>query len=72
VLGQRDFEGLDHNRGPYCPTSRAMNMPYGLTVQRGMLVVADTANSRLLGFELDGPEIDSPAIAGVLLWEAAS
>ncbi|MFX5279755.1 hypothetical protein ABTC66_20415, partial [Acinetobacter baumannii] len=36
---------------------------YGLTVQGGMLVVADTANSRLLGFELDGLGMDSPAIA---------
>jgi len=72
VLGQSDFEKLDHNRGPYCPTSRAMNMLYVLTVQRGMLVVADTTNSRLLGFELHGPEMDSPANACALLWEVAS
>lgn len=63
VLGQTDFMGLDHNRASYYPTSSAMNMPYGLTVQGGMLVVTDTANSRLLGFELDGLAMDSPAIA---------
>ena len=63
VLGQADFMGLDHNRAAYYPTSGALNMPYGLTVQGGLLVVSDTANSRLLGFELDGLGMDSPAIA---------
>src|ERR1700722_11181174 len=63
VLGQSDFMGLDHNRASYYPTSSAMNMPYGLTVQGGLLVVTDTANSRLLGFELDGLSMDTPAIA---------
>src|ERR1700722_2879481 len=63
VLGQTDFMGLDHNRASYYPTSSAMNMPYGLTVQGGLLVVTDTANSRLLGFELDGLSMDTPAIA---------
>jgi hypothetical protein len=63
VLGQTDFMGLDHNRASYYPTSSALNMPYGLTVQNGMLVVTDTANSRLIGFELDGLAMESPAIA---------
>ena len=63
VLGQTDFMGLDHNRASYYPTSSALNMPYGLTVQGGLLVVTDTANSRLLGFELDGIAMDTPAIA---------
>lgn len=63
VLGQTDFMGLDHNRASYYPTSSALNMPYGLTVQGGMLVVTDTANSRLVGFELDGLSMDAPAIA---------
>lgn len=63
VLGQNDFMALDHNRSSYHPTSSAMNMPYGLTVRDGLLVVADTANSRLLGFELDGLAMDSPALA---------
>ncbi|WP_119458728.1 NHL repeat-containing protein [Rhodospirillaceae bacterium SYSU D60014] len=51
VLGQAGFTGLDHNCAAYYPTASAMNMPYGLTVQSGYLVVADTANSRLLGFD---------------------
>jgi NHL repeat-containing protein len=63
VLGQTDAMGLDHNRAAYYPTSSAMNMPYGLTVQGGLLIVSDTANSRLLGFELDALAMDTPAIA---------
>lgn len=63
VLGQTDFAGRDHNRAAYHPTSSALNMPYGLTVQGTTLVVTDTANSRLLGFELDGLSMDAPALA---------
>ena len=63
VLGQNDFIGLDHNRASYYPTSSAMNMPYGLSIHDGLLVVTDTANSRLLGFELDGIAMDQPALA---------
>ncbi len=53
VLGQADFWGLDHNRAAYYPTAGAINMPYGLCVQSERLIVADTANSRLLGFDVD-------------------
>ena len=53
VLGQADMMGLDHNRAAYYPTAGTLNMPYGLTVQGKRFVVADTANSRLLGFDLD-------------------
>jgi hypothetical protein len=63
LLGQTDCMGLDHNRASYYPTSSALSMPYGLTVKSGLLIVTDTANSRLLGFELDGLAMDSPAIA---------
>ncbi len=52
VLGQTDMFGLDHNRAAYYPNAGAMNMPYGLTADDGRLIVADTANSRLLGFDL--------------------
>ena len=31
-----------------------LSMPYGVTAAQGRLIVADTANSRLLGFELGG------------------
>ncbi|WP_233559837.1 NHL repeat-containing protein [Oleomonas cavernae] len=54
MLGQADMAGVDHNRAAYYPTAGAMNMPYGLAVLQDRLVVADTASSRLLGFEAGG------------------
>ena len=53
VLGQADAMGLDHNQAAYDPTASTLNMPYGLAAQGARLVVADTANSRLLGFNAD-------------------
>lgn len=52
VLGQRDLHAGDHNVGGYHPTAASMSMPYGLCAAADELVVADTANSRLLGFDL--------------------
>jgi hypothetical protein len=52
VLGQADMAGVDHNRAAYYPTADAMSMPYGVAVQGQRLVIADTANSRLVGFEI--------------------
>ena len=54
VLGQADMHGNDHNRGHANPNAATLNMPYGVTLGRGQAVVADTANSRLLGFDLNG------------------
>jgi len=51
VLGQPDLASQDHNRSAYYPTAAAMNMPYGLCVAEKRLIVADTANSRLVGFD---------------------
>jgi hypothetical protein len=50
VLGQNDVTGCDHNRTAYYPDAGALNMPYAVTVAGDTLVVADTANSRLLGW----------------------
>jgi hypothetical protein len=52
VLGQAGFDGIDHNRGAYDPGAATLNMPYGIASLSGMIVVADTANSRLLGHDL--------------------
>jgi hypothetical protein len=41
---------LDAIRGEH------LNMPYGVTGSGERLIVADTANSRLLGFDLEGGE----------------
>jgi hypothetical protein len=51
VLGQADMAGLDHNQAAYYPTAGTLNMPYGVAVYDKRLVVADTANSRLVGFD---------------------
>jgi hypothetical protein len=61
VLGQNEFTGADHNRGAYAPAASSLNMPYGITVRSGHLVVADTANSRLLGFEIGGAAMGASA-----------
>jgi hypothetical protein len=61
VLGQRDFTGQDHNRAAYHPNARALNMPYGLAVQGDRLIVADTANSRLVGYPLERLAMDAAA-----------
>ncbi len=53
MIGQADTTGLDHNRAAYYPTAGAMNMPYGLSVQGECLIVADAANSRLIGFDVE-------------------
>jgi DNA-binding beta-propeller fold protein YncE len=66
VLGQRDCTLVDHNQAAYLPTASAMNMPYGLAVLGKSLVVADTANSRLLGFDLEklSPGASARSLAG--------
>jgi len=52
VLGQADFDSQEHNRAAYFPDAGALNMPYGLALQDNRLIVADTANSRALGYPL--------------------
>lgn len=51
VLGQSSFDRVELNRGVYFPTAASLNMPYGVTVAKDWLLVADTANSRLLGWK---------------------
>ncbi len=50
VLGQSDMSACDHNQAAYYPSAAALNMPYATAVIGDHLVVADTANSRLLGW----------------------
>ncbi|MEJ2623836.1 MAG: NHL repeat-containing protein [Pseudolabrys sp.] len=61
VLGQPTFDAIDHNRAAYNPTERALQMPYGIAVQDGMIVCADTANSRLVGFARHDLAMDAAA-----------
>jgi len=50
VLGQAQFDQVELNRGVYFPTATSLNMPYGAAAIADWLLVADTANSRCLGW----------------------
>lgn len=69
VLGQKDFELVEMNQGVYCPTPSSLSLPYGVGTWGDWLFVADTANSRLLGWKkplsiLSLQGADADAIAG--------
>lgn len=53
LFGQSRFSEVDHNQSRYWPDADALNMPYGLSARGDWLLVADTANSRLLGWHID-------------------
>lgn len=53
ALGQAGFALVDHNQSRYWPDADALNMPYGICAQGDWLLVADTANSRLLGWHAE-------------------
>lgn len=71
VLGQRDATGVDHNQAAYYPTAASLNMPYGVAVLDRKLVAADTANCRIVGYDLDDLAMDAPAhwLAGQTTFE---
>ena len=50
VLGQSDERGVDNNQSRYWPAASSLNMPYGIAAAHDWLLVADTANSRLIGW----------------------
>ncbi|MEM1415965.1 MAG: hypothetical protein AAGH15_13740 [Myxococcota bacterium] len=58
ILGQSDSRGVDHNQGSYWPTASALNMPYAVATLGDWIVAADTASSRLVGW-------NAPATTGV-------
>ncbi len=61
VLGQPDFTQVDHNQSLYWPRATTLNMPYAVAAAGDWLVVADTANSRLLGWHIDDLATGAPA-----------
>ena len=63
VLGQKDEILVDHNQSLYWPRANSLNMPYAIATINEWLLVADTANSRLLGWHIDDLETDAHARA---------
>jgi len=53
ILGQHNAELVDHNQSLYWPRANCLNMPYAIATVNEWLVVADTANSRILGWHID-------------------
>ncbi|MDF5732673.1 MAG: hypothetical protein PUP92_32960 [Rhizonema sp. PD38] len=77
VLGQKNFTAVEMNQGIYFPHAGSLSMPYGVAATGDWLMVADTANSRLLGWQkpesiisLQGTQ--SHAIAGQLNFQSKS
>ncbi len=66
VLGQKDAQSLEHNRGHYLPSAQSLNMPYALAASEDWLIATDTANSRLIGWPAGGlePDADAKGVAG--------
>lgn len=58
ILGQDTVSACDHNKGAYYPDAGALNMPYGIAVADHRLVIADTANSRMLGWSANAASAD--------------
>ncbi len=64
ILGQRDASGCDHNLAAYYPCAAALNMPYAAIAVGNLLVVADTANSRLVGWSKATTGADADRLTG--------
>jgi len=53
VLGQNDFQHVDHNQSLYWPSAASLHMPYGVASAGPWCIAADTANSRLIAWHID-------------------
>ena len=62
VVGQSQFDTVQLNQGVYFPSAVSLSMPYGVVAVGEWLIVADTANSRLLGWR-DVVGMGAPALA---------
>lgn len=58
LVGQATASTVEHNRASYYPDAACLNMPYGAVVAGHWLVVADTANSRLLAWRIADLSLD--------------
>ena len=53
MVGQAGVHSVEHNQASYYPDAACLNMPYGAVMAGDLLVVADTANSRLIAWRID-------------------
>ena len=51
ILGQKQSDLVEMNRGVYFPQANSLSMPYGVAAADNLLLVTDTANSRLLAWK---------------------
>ena len=73
MVGQAGVHAVEHNQASYYPDAACLNMPYGATVAGDLLVVADTANSRLLAWrigELTRAGVNACALAAQADWNS--
>ena len=71
IVGQAGVNAVEHNQASYYPDAACLNMPYGATLAGELLVVADTANSRLLAWrvgELTRAGVNACALAAQADW----
>ena len=61
LIGQTSPSACEHNRANYWPDAASLNMPYACTAFSDGLAVADTANSRLIGFAAEDFAFGVPA-----------
>lgn len=71
VIGQENCSSVDHNQAGYYPTPATLNMPYGLALLGRHLICADTANCRLVGYDLSELRMNCSAdrLAGQPSWQ---
>ena len=73
IVGQAGTHGVEHNQASYYPDAACLNMPYGATLAGELLIVADTANSRLLAWrlgELSRHGVNAHALAAQPDWNS--
>lgn len=73
IVGQAQNTAVEHNQGSYYPDAACLNMPYGAVVVGEQVVVADTANSRLLAWrvgDLQRDGVNAHALAAQPDWNS--
>jgi len=73
LIGQTSAVLVEHNQASYYPDAACLNMPYGAAVVGELLVVGDTANSRVVAWRVDtlkGHGVNAVALAAQPDWNS--